>query len=203
MSDVIAYETGHGLYLNITNRCPCDCIFCVRKDKTGVNIGENLWLSREPTYDEIIGALRARDIASYDEIVFCGFGEPTERLDTLLEVAFYIKENHPTQRTRLNTNGLSDLINGKPTAELLSKNVDMASISLNASNKTEYQRICRPVFGESSFDAMLFFALESKRCFKDTCFTIVDSIGKAEIDDCKNLCEKLGIRLRVRAAISE
>ena len=201
MNDVIVYETGARLYLNITNRCPCDCVFCIRKKANGINIGESLWLAKEPSFEEIIAATENKDVGSYDEIVICGYGEPTERFELLPIIAKYIKGKYPGSKIRLNTNGLSDLINGKPTAKDLSAYIDAVSISLNASNKNDYFNVCRPAFGEKSFDALLSFAGDCKKHFSDTCFTVTDMLSSSELSSCKNLCEKLGIRLRVRQSL--
>ena len=201
MSGAIVYESGTGLYINLTNRCPCDCVFCVRKKTDGINANESLWLTNEPTYDEIIDEIEKRDASAYSEIVFCGFGEPTERLDDMISIAKHIKNKHPKTRIRLNTNGLSDLINRKSTAKSLAENIDSASISLNASNEEDYLKICRPVFGRESFEAMISFAMDCKKHFNEVCFTIIDSPNDVIIEECKRLCEKLGVRLRIRANI--
>ena len=201
MNDVIVYESGNGLYINLTNRCPCDCVFCIRKKKESINDNENLWLSKEPTYDEITEAIDDKKAADFSEIVFCGFGEPTERLDALLETARYIKEKNPGSHIRLNTNGLSDLINKKPTAKDLSANIDSISISLNVPNKEDYVKTCRPAFGEKSFDAIINFALECKKHFKDVCFSTVDAINGDKTNECKKICDELRIRLRIRTNI--
>ena len=201
MNDVIVYESGHGLYINLTNRCPNDCVFCIRKKTSGINAGESLWLEKEPTYDEIITAISKKLGSEYNEIVFCGFGEPTERLDELLRVARYVKDTYPSKSVRLNTNGLSDLINKRPTAEELSAVIDAVSISLNAANKTDYNEICRPVFGSESYGAMLQFAADCNERIKDVCFTIIDTMCEDEQEQCRELCERLKIRLRIRKSL--
>ena len=111
----ITYEVGGNLYLNITNRCPCACTFCIRTLCDGAYGSDPLWLEHEPSQEEIFAALEQRDLSQYREVVFCGFGEPTERLDVLLETARYLKQ-HGVRCIRLNTNGLSDLIHGRNTA---------------------------------------------------------------------------------------
>ncbi len=117
MAMTIAYEVGQNLYLNITNKCPCSCTFCIRKNADGAYGSDSLWLEHDPEIKEIIDALENMDYKKYNEIVFCGYGEPTERIDVLIETAKYIKENNGP-KIRINTNGLSDLINGRPTAQL-------------------------------------------------------------------------------------
>lgn len=193
----IAYTIGAKLYLNITNKCHCRCVFCLRSFGDGVNPGESLWLEHEPEIHEIKTALKDRILNEYDEIVFCGYGEPTERLETLLEIAAYIK-GKTTTPIRLNTNGLCDLINGKPVAPLLAGFIDIVSISLNAPAKERYVQLCRPAFGEESFDALLSFAAACKKQRITVGFSIVDVIQDDEIDRCRELAAGMGIPLRVR-----
>jgi len=198
MSNILTYIVGNGLYINITNRCPCECTFCIRNNKDGINFGESLWLATEPTLAEIILAIDNANLASYDEVVFCGYGEPTERLDVLLKIAEYIKLAHPTKPTRLNTNGLSDLINGKKTAILLATHINSISISLNAPNKSDYIKLCHPAFGDKSFDAIIEFAKDANLLFNETVLTVVDVLGAEKIAQCEQLCAELGIKMRVR-----
>ncbi len=195
----IVYAYGDNLYLNITNRCPCNCTFCIRMENEGVGDKDSLWLEREPEAHEVIDAIKAYDVSKYNEFVFCGFGEPTERLDVLISIAKYIKE-HFKKPIRLNTNGLSDLINGKETAPLLKDCVDIISISLNASDAKSYYELCKPVFGEDSYEAMKRFAVSAKDYTK-TVFTIVDVVGEKEKAACKNIADSLGIELRIRTLI--
>lgn len=193
------YELRDNLYLNITNKCSCACVFCVRNGHDGVG-GSGLWLDSEPSAEEVIARLRQYDVESYGEAVFCGFGEPTEALDVLLAVARYIKSRYKIP-LRLNTNGLSDLANGKKTVPLLAPYIDTVSISLNASNAEDYAELCRPAFGALSFQAMLDFAVESRAHIAHTVFTIVDTLSLEEQAKCAEIADKLGIPLRVRVLI--
>ncbi|MCK4423715.1 MAG: YchF/TatD family DNA exonuclease, partial [Candidatus Omnitrophica bacterium] len=52
---LIAYPIRDSLYLNITNRCTNDCIFCIRGSTDFVK-GHNLRLENEPDVDRIIEA---------------------------------------------------------------------------------------------------------------------------------------------------
>lgn len=198
MNNTILYNCGSNLYLNITNRCPCNCKFCIRNTGDGINENESLWLEHEPSSDELKNALDNARLTEYDEIVFCGYGEPTERLDVIIEISKYIKEESDIP-IRINTNGLSDIINGKETAVLLSPYIDIVSISLNAPTKEEYYELCIPSFGEVSFDAMVSFAKDCKKYIKTVYFTIVDLLEDSKIAECKKLCQELGIQLRIRA----
>jgi len=163
-----------------------------------MNPGESLWLTTEPTLAEIILAINNAGLQNYSEVVFCGYGEPTERLDILLKTAEYIKQANPTTPIRLNTNGLSDLINGKKTSSLLAAHIDSISISLNASNKSDYIKLCHPAFGDKSFNAILEFAKECNELFKEIYLTVVDVIGTEKIAQCEQLCAEIGIKMRVR-----
>lgn len=196
----ILYDYSDGLYVNITNNCPCQCTFCIRNNGESINEDENLWLEKEPTIEEIKAEVDKKSLEKYKEIVFCGYGEPTERLDAIIEISKYIKQKSDIP-IRLNTNGLSDLINKKPTAHLLAQFIDSVSISLNAPTKEEYYILCKPSFGEKSFQAMLDFGVECNKHFKNTAFTIVDVLELDKQEACKKLCEELGITLRIREIV--
>lgn len=193
----IVYEVGSNLYVNITNKCPCSCTFCIRQNADGAYGSDSLWLEHEPDIEEIKEALKKADFKKYNEIIFCGYGEPTERIDILCETAKYIKENNGPA-VRLNTNGLSDLIHNKPTAKMLEGLVDTVSVSLNAGTKDEYLKVTRPKFGEVSYEAMQKFAAECKEYVKNVVFSVVDVIGEDEIAASQSIADKLGITLRVR-----
>lgn len=149
----ITYAGRNGIYVNLTNRCPCACTFCLRQNRDKVFNSDSLWLEREPTVKEICDSIDTWDLAQYEEIVFCGYGEPTERLEDLLKVAEYIKSKSSIP-IRINTNGLADLIAGEKVAHKLEGLIDTVSISLNATNKEDYLKLVRPKFGIDSYDAM-------------------------------------------------
>ena len=194
----ITYEGRNSIYVNITNRCPCDCVFCLRHNKDHVFNADSLWLEREPSVKEICDSIDAWDLTKYDEVVFCGYGEPTERLDDLLKVASYIKSKGET-KIRINTNGLTDLICGEKTAHKLKGLIDTISISLNATNKEDYFKTVRPKFGIESYDAMLSFAKDCTKYVPEVIMTIVDVVtSKEEQAVCQKICESIGATLRVR-----
>lgn len=197
MAMTIAYAVGSNLYVNITNKCPCSCTFCIRQNGDGVYGSDSLWLEHEPSAEEVIDALEKTDYKKYDEIIFCGYGEPTERIDCLTAVAGYIKQNSE-KKIRLNTNGLSDLIHQKETACELEGLIDTVSISLNAGTLEEYLKVTRPKFGEPAFEAMQKFAADCKKYVPNVAFTVVDVIGEAEIAAAKEISKKLSVPLRVR-----
>ena len=194
----ITYEGRNSIYVNITNRCPCDCVFCLRHNKDHVFNADSLWLEREPSVKEICDSIDAWDLTKYDEVVFCGYGEPTERLDDLLKVASYIKSKGET-KIRINTNGLTDLICGEKTSHKLKGLIDTISISLNATNKEDYFKTVRPKFGIESYDAMLSFAKDCTKYVPEVIMTIVDVVtSKEEQAACQKICESIGATLRVR-----
>lgn len=194
----ILYPVYHNLYVNMTNRCPCACTFCLRQHGDSVYGSDPLWLEREPTVEEVIAAFSNWDLTQFEEIVFCGYGEPTERLDDLLEVARFLKEKHH-KKIRINTNGMADLIAGEPTAHKLEGLVDTVSISLNSPNEEEYLRTVRPKFGKGSYQAMLRYAADCKAYVPHVVMTIVDVVTtKEEQQRCQEICDSLGVSLRIR-----
>lgn len=196
----ITYPVKHGIYVNMTNRCPCACTFCLRQNGPGVYGSDPLWLEREPTVQEVCDSLDAWDLEQYEEVVFCGYGEPTERLDDLLKVAAHLKEGHPNLPIRINTNGLADLIWHKPTAPMLKGLIDCVSVSLNAIDAEEYLKLTRSKFGIGSFDAMLKFTKECTQYVPHVMMTVVGEpvTTPEEQEICKGICEKVGATLRVR-----
>ncbi len=190
------YTVGNKIYVNLTNRCPCACTFCIRQNGDGAYGSDSLWLEREPTADEVIAEFGKYDISKYTEVVFCGYGEPMERAEDVAFIGHYIKENLGLP-VRLNTNGLGDKINGKPTAEMLEGAVDIVSISLNQCDKEKYNAVTRPKW-EDGFDAMISFAADCKKYVPKVMFTVVDVIPPEDISRCKALAMSLGIELRVR-----
>lgn len=193
----IFYPIGDSLYVNLTNKCPCRCVFCVREEHETVGNNNSLWLDHDPSMEEIKADLERFNLADYKEVVFCGFGEPMMRMDDLIETAKYIKSKKDI-KTRINTNGLGDLIHEKNTAECIKDCIDSVSISLNAPDKESYCRVTRPKFGEKSFDAMLKFAEECRDCGINIAFSVVDEITPEEIEKSRELAESLGVKLRVR-----
>ena len=194
----VTYEGRNAIYVNITNRCPCACVFCLRHNKDHVFNADSLWLEREPTVKEICDSIDAWDLTKYDELVFCGYGEPTERLDDLLAVAAYVKAKGDT-KIRINTNGLADLIHGEKTARKLKGLIDTVSISLNATNKEDYLKLVRPKFGIGSYDAMLSFAKDCTEYVPEVVMTVVDVVtSKEEQEKSRKICESIGATLRIR-----
>ena len=185
----ILYPAYGNLYVNLTNKCPCACTFCLRQTHEEIEKSGSLWLDREPTVEE-----GEKEFDTYKDIVFCGFGEPTERLDDLLEVAEFAKKKFG-KKIRINTNGLGSLIHGKDITPLLQGKIDTVSISLNTPNAEEYYKLTRNKFGIESFQAMLDFAKEATKYVPEVVMT---TITKEEEQECQKICDSLGVRYRIR-----
>ena len=194
----ITYPVKKGIYINMTNRCPCACTFCLRQNGDSVYGSDPLWLEREPTIEEVCADIDKWDLKNYEEIVFCGYGEPSERLDDLLEVAKYIKSKSDI-KIRINTNGLCDLIHGEKTAHKLKGLIDTVSISLNATNKEDYLKTVRPKFGIESYEAMLKFTKDCTNYVPNVIMTVVDVVTSPEEQElCRKICESVGATRRIR-----
>ena len=199
----IVYQEWDGIYINLTNRCPCNCTFCIRQSsKNEFDNIDTLWLEREPTAKEVIEELKKWDLTSgkYKEIIFCGYGEPTEALDTLLEVSDYIK-SVCSLPIRINTNGLGNLVNNKDITPLLKGRIDSISISLNSSNKEIYTNTVRPApkYKDNAFESMLDFAKKASFYVPNVTMSTVDTtITHEDEENCRNLCASLGVKYRIR-----
>lgn len=198
----ITYEYHNSLYVNITNRCSNSCTFCVRTKHDNVNGQDDLWLEREPTVAEIKQDFMQRDLSKYDQIVFCGYGEPTERFDDLIEVAKWLKSINPDMPIRINTNGQANLICGRDVTPEMKGVIDTLSISLNAPRADEYQALCRSRYGEDAFDALQEFASLAKKYVDNVVFSVVDkTMPEEDIEACRKIAENCGVNFRVREYI--
>lgn len=194
----ILYEVHNNLYINLTNKCPCACTFCLRQTRDHMENSGVLWLEREPSVQEIIDDFNNFDVDKYNEIVFCGFGEPTERIDVVLEVARFIKATYD-KPTRINTNGLGNLVNEKDITPSLKGLIDTISISLNTPNKERYYELTRSRFGLDSFDAMLDFASKAAKYVPNVILsTVATTITEDEEKECQRICDELGVTYRIR-----
>lgn len=196
----ILYKVHNNLYVNLTNRCPCSCTFCVRQNMDTVSsIDErSLWLEREPSLEEVIEEFGKYDLSAFEEVVFCGFGEPTERLDVLIATARFVKDSFGS-RVRVNTNGMADLIWGRDTSADFAGVVDTVSISLNSPDPVKYQEVVRCRFGERSFHAMLEFAKNVSRHVPQVILTTVETVlTREEEERCAQICRELGVSYRIR-----
>ncbi|MGW8272297.1 MAG: TatD family nuclease-associated radical SAM protein, partial [Thermodesulfovibrionales bacterium] len=187
----IAYQIRNSLYLNITNRCTNLCGFCVRHKKDFVK-GHNLRLTHEPSADELKAAIG--DPRRYDEIVFCGYGEPLLRLDVVKAVSRWVKD--AGGRIRINTNGHGNLIHGRNIIPELRGIVDALSISIDAQDGDTYETVCRPVLPEA-FESVLGFAREATMAIPEVVLTVVEVEG-VDVQACRGLARAIGAGFRVR-----
>ena len=191
-------EGKRAVYVNITNDCNCDCVFCLRSMKEMAR-ESSLWIEHDPSLPEIVEELERLPWQYVREVVCCGFGEPLIRLDTVLSVLRWVKEHHPDMPTRVNTNGLGELEHGYVFADQFAGLLDTVSISLNASNAERYLALTRSRFGISSYEAMLTFAEHCKPYVPNVVLTVVEKVEDAEeIALCRRICAERGLTLRVR-----
>ena len=198
MADIL-YTFENKVYVNITNACPCRCNFCIRNNGNSVGEAETLWFDPHhmPSYPEIEKAINDWDFTGYDkEVIFCGYGEPTCAYENLIRAAKLLRSKG--LKTRLNTNGLSDLINHKETAKELCEVMDIISISLNAPTSDKYMDLCHPSFKEKAYPALLKFAEDCKAYPVELKFTVVDVISKEDVEACRKIAKDMGIPYRVR-----
>ena len=189
----IVYKIRNSLYINMTNRCSNNCSFCMRETSYTVQ-GYNLKLSNEPTVDEVIKLIG--DPSRYDEVVFCGYGEPLIRIDEVIAIAKYIKSKGG--KVRINTNGQGNLIHKKNILNSLKGLVDEISISLNAENESKYDEFCHSIFGESAYNEVKKFVILAKNVIPKITVSVVDMPG-INVSACRVIAEKeLGVNFRVR-----
>ncbi|MFQ5895270.1 MAG: TatD family hydrolase [Nitrospinota bacterium] len=191
----VSYLLGDSLYLNVTAECNNACFFCGRLAEPVV-LGYDLHLERDPTVEEMVAAVG--EPGRYAEVVFCGFGEPTLRLEEVKEVARRLRALG-ARRIRLNTNGLGNLIHGRNILPELVGLMDALSISLNAESKEKYLKVCKPEFGEGAYDAVKDFMREARRLFADVTATVVDLPGSIDVAACERIArEEVGVEFVAR-----
>lgn len=194
--EVIAYELHGNCYLNITSECTLRCAFCPKFNKTWEVQGYDLRLKFAPSVAEVIEAVG--DVSRYQELVFCGLGEPTQRLDVLLAIADHFKPLGA--KIRINTDGLASLLHGRDVAPELAGRVDALSISMNAQNEAIYNRHCRPKKEyPGAFAAMLDFARRAKQYVPLVTLTAIDGLEGVDIEACRRIAEdEIGVAFRRR-----
>jgi TatD family-associated radical SAM protein len=193
LSDALAYDLGLRRYLNVTSRCTLTCTFCP-KHTHGEIWGRHLRLIRQPTADALVAAVR--DVSWPREIVFCGLGEPTRRLDVLLDVATRLRARG-AGRLRLNTDGLANLVAGRDVTRELVAVIDAFSVSLNAPDAATYASICPSRHGEAAYGAMQDFIRRLRARTAAITATAVALPG-LDLDACRRVAEGLGVRFRAR-----
>ena len=197
MSNTLVYELYGKIYINLTNRCTNDCIFCLRQDKDDV-CGQELWLDNEDiTAQDVIDQFKNFKISN--EVIFCGYGEPLLKYEILKDVAKYIKENYPDVKIRVNTNGHANFIYKKNIVPELKGLVDEFSVSLNAPNSEEYIELSQPKF-ENAYEEVKKFI---KAC-SDEGISVVASVVEGykgrhlDLETCEKISKDLGAKFRAR-----
>ncbi len=202
MAMTITYEFEGSLYVNFTNQCSNDCVFCLRNNQSTVNGEDNLWLDHEPSLDEIKSDFKKRDMNRYQWVVFCGYGEPLMRFDTCIETAKWLKSAYPHIKIRINTNGQASMIEKHDVTPEFDKIIDALSISLNAPDAKRYDQLCKSVFGEAAFDGLLDFAKRAKKYVPSVTLSIVDKdLSKEDIEKCQSLADDCEVLFRIREYI--
>lgn len=206
MANILVYLLDGKIYINLTNRCTNDCIFCLRKDKDDV-VGQTLWLDDEnSTADDVIKQfeLKRNELLTthnlpFKEVIFCGYGEPMLKFDVMKQVAKYIKDKYPETKIRVNTNGHANYVYKKNVVPECKGLIDEFSVSLNGSTKEEYDELSQPKFDEA-YDEMKKFI---KACF-DEGISVVASVVEGykgrhlDLEKCEEIAKSLGAKFRVR-----
>lgn len=191
--NTFVYKLGDALYINLTNQCTNACDFCIRIGSEGME-DYKLWLKSEPIAQQVIDQIG--DARKYSEIVFCGFGEPTIKLDELIQIAKKVKADGGN--VRINTNGHANLYHGRNVVPELVGLVDVMSISLNAPTAEEYQKVCRSGYGLKAFDGMLDFAGKCVGVIPEVVLSVVDVLSPGDIEKCRKIAQEVGAKFRVR-----
>jgi len=191
--ETLVYELHGNLYLNITNRCSLRCTYCPKFNHTWTVQDYGLRLNSEPDAGKILQQIAAP--ASYKEIVFCGLGEPTTRLDTVMEVSRALKQQGAT--VRLNTDGLANLVHGRDVTTALAECVDEVSVSMNAQNAELYSQHCRPKQAYS-YEYMLEFVRKLRSRTKGVTLTAIDGLQGVDIPKCQQMADAMGVNFRTR-----
>ncbi len=195
MTNNIVYHSDDKIYINLTNQCDNNCDFCIRNHTDDV-FGYNLWLQNEPTAQDIIKELEKYDLSRYLEVVYCGFGEPTFKMDVIKEVSRYLKKFNI--KKRINTNGHGNLINERSIVDELISSVDIINVSLNEVDSKAYDSICHSIYGEEGFDAMIDFAKQCVKAGAEVVLSVVDCVPKETIKKAQMIANEIGAHLRVR-----
>ena len=195
-SNTIAYPAHGNLYLNITNRCTCNCIFCIKNYSDGV-YGYNLILSREPDVKEVIEELGMHDLSKYDEVVFTGLGEPLSRLDDVLEITRWLKARGVM--VRIDTIGHARLQypNREVAHELKKAGVDEISISLNTHDEKTYNDLVRPRMYKNTYQSVKDFARDVVKEGIKSKFTVLD-LPPVDIEKSRAIADEIGAEFKIR-----
>lgn len=200
MEQNLVYLLGGKIYINLTNKCTNECVFCIRTLKDDV-CGANLWLKNDSvTAEEVIKQLKSLK-KDEKEIVFCGYGEPTLKLDILKEVAKFIKENYKDVKIRLNTNGHANFIYKRNIIPELKGLIDSISVSLNAPDEELYKELTQPnLVCENILEEVKDFIKKSVEAGIETTASVVSGYKDYDINlkECEKIATEAGAKFRVR-----
>ncbi len=200
MANVLVYELDGKIYVNLTNKCTNDCIFCLRKDKDDVK-GQKLWLDDEnSTAQDVIEQFEKIKMHNAgSEVIFCGYGEPLLKLAVLKDVAKYIKENYPSTKIRINTNGHANYVYKRDIVPELKGLIDTISVSLNGESSNEYDELSQPVF-EGAYEEVKKFIKSCADNGIETVASVVEGYKGRHLDlvKCEKIASDLGAKFRVR-----
>lgn len=189
----LVYDIRNSRYINLTGRCTLRCQFCPKHNGSTEVHQYQLKLDHQPKAEEIIPLLE--DVTQFEEIVFCGYGEPTLNLDALLGIAQHVKQQGG--RTRLNTDGLGNLFHRRDILPELGQCIDSVSISLNAQNEAVYQRHCQPKL-KGSYQAVREFVARAPRYISTVCASAIDGLDGVDINACQQICDDAGVEFKYR-----
>lgn len=200
MSNILVYTLEGKIYINLTNRCTNDCVFCLRKDKDDVK-GQELWLDDEnSTAQDVINQFeKIYSLTPSKEVIFCGYGEPMLKLDEMKDVAKYLKQIYSDIKIRVNTNGHANYVYKRNVVPEMKGLIDEFSVSLNGATKEEYDELSQPKFNEAYEEVKKFI----KAC-ADENISVVASVVEGykgrhlNLEACKQIANNLGADLRVR-----
>lgn len=206
MTNTLVYTLENKIYINLTNRCTNDCIFCLRNDKDDV-CGQKLWLDNEnfsekdviEQFNNILNNSKNEGIRLKDEVVFCGYGEPMLKFDVLKKVCEYIKINNPEFKIRVNTNGHANYIYKRNVVPELKGLVDEFSVSLNGKNSDEYDKLSQPKF-EGAYEEVKKFIKSCSDEGIDVVASVVEGYKGQHLDlkECEKISSDLGAKFRAR-----
>lgn len=206
MSDNYAYLLDGALYINLTNACTNNCVFCIRDLNSKVK-DKNLWLEKEKfTPQDVIEQIKKLEPQQQREFVFCGYGEPIIKLEHIKEISKFLKENYPEKKIRINTNGHGNLIHKRDIVPELKGLIDKVSVSLNGEDADLYGKISQPTYSpETAYQAVLDFIKECSENGIDTTATIVTGYKdfKPDVEKCREIAENLGAKFRIREWLDE
>lgn len=192
-NQTITYAIDDRLYLNITDRCTLECEFCPKHNGSWRVHEYDLALHQRPSVADVLNSIGEPQI--YSEVVFCGYGEPTLRLEPLIQIAEYVQAHKVP--VRVNTDGLANLFHKRNVLPLFQGRIDALSVSLNAQNEDVYERHCQPTL-PGSFNAVKAFLKQARKYVPEVTATAIDGLEGVDIDACRALATELGVGFRRR-----